>query len=217
MNTVLKLTTLFLFLSHLTLQAQDALKIEENGNVTITENLNAKNVNVTGKVKENGNDLLPSGAIIIWYGDAANVPNGWAICDGKKYKTSDNKVIETPDLRDRFIVGAGNNYKKDDKGGTPKVDIKEENLPPHTHKIESAGEHSHNFHRYDPEKSPSSNTHRVYLDFNGNATTGFQSYGNNGTSASGIHTHEIKKETNKVVEKIEILPPYYALYYIMKL
>lgn len=58
--------------------------------VTVDKNINAK-----GKIQENGYDLMPKGAIIMWNG--SNIPNGWALCDGKN---------ETPDLRGRFIIGA---------------------------------------------------------------------------------------------------------------
>ena len=40
--------------------------------------------------------MVPRGAIIMWSGSLANVPAGWALCDGSN---------GTPDLRDRFIFG----------------------------------------------------------------------------------------------------------------
>jgi len=42
--------------------------------------------------------MLPTGIICLWYGAIVDIPDGWVICDG------DNG---TPDLRNRFIVGAG--------------------------------------------------------------------------------------------------------------
>lgn len=39
------------------------------------------------------------GMIIAWYGEANRVPSGWVICNGEN---------NTPDLRDRFIMGVGN-------------------------------------------------------------------------------------------------------------
>ncbi len=50
----------------------------------------------------------PSGVITMWSGSSTNVPSGWTLCDG-----SDG----TPDLRDRFIVGAGGSYTSGDTGG----------------------------------------------------------------------------------------------------
>ena len=50
------------------------------------------------------------------------IPNGWAICDGNKYSLNNNNIaiidntngISTPDLRSRFVLGAGQGYIKDD-------------------------------------------------------------------------------------------------------
>ena len=47
-------------------------------------------------------------AIVAWYDSIANIPAGWQLCDGTN---------GTPDLRDRFIVGAGDTYDPDDTGG----------------------------------------------------------------------------------------------------
>lgn len=44
-----------------------------------------------------GNGTIPVGGIIMWSGTIANIPTGWALCDGAN---------STPDLRNRFIVGA---------------------------------------------------------------------------------------------------------------
>jgi hypothetical protein len=42
--------------------------------------------------------VLPRGMVALWSGRVAEVPAGWALCDGRN---------GTPDLRDRFVVGAG--------------------------------------------------------------------------------------------------------------
>jgi hypothetical protein len=52
--------------------------------------------------------MVPRGGIIIWSGAAATVPAGWALCDGNN---------GTPDLRDRFVVGAAGAYAVGDLGG----------------------------------------------------------------------------------------------------
>jgi len=46
--------------------------------------------------------LIPVGAIVMWSGTVANIPTGWALCNGS---TANGFV--TPDLRDKFLVGAG--------------------------------------------------------------------------------------------------------------
>lgn len=45
--------------------------------------------------------LLPRGTIVAWSGSKNTIPAGWALCEG---------LNGTPDLRDRFIVGAGGGY-----------------------------------------------------------------------------------------------------------
>lgn len=52
---------------------------------------------------------VPTGTIVIWSGAIVNIPNGFSLCDGSNGR---------PDLRNNFVVGAGNGYKPGDKGGT---------------------------------------------------------------------------------------------------
>lgn len=51
---------------------------------------------------------MTAGSIILWHGSLASVPTGWHLCDGTN---------GTPDLRDKFIVGAGGAYDVTDTGG----------------------------------------------------------------------------------------------------
>jgi microcystin-dependent protein len=59
-------------------------------------------------VKQGGNTLIPAGVIVMWAGSVASIPAGWVICDGTN---------STPNLRDRFIVGAGSSYSPGATGG----------------------------------------------------------------------------------------------------
>jgi len=45
------------------------------------------------------------GIIVLWGGAIVDIPAGWALCDGNAGR---------PDLRDKFIVGAGNTYAVDE-------------------------------------------------------------------------------------------------------
>ena len=47
-----------------------------------------------------GLGALPFGSIILWYGATNTIPSGWSLCNGNN---------GTPDLRNKFVVGAGNN------------------------------------------------------------------------------------------------------------
>jgi hypothetical protein len=52
----------------------------------------------------------------MWSGSIASIPAGWALCNGSN---------GTPDLRDRFVVGAGNTLAVGATGGstTPAISI----------------------------------------------------------------------------------------------
>jgi microcystin-dependent protein len=56
--------------------------------------------------------ILPIGSIMIWSGTSSNVPAGWHICDGGTYGG-----IISPDLRDRFVLGAGGSHAIGATGG----------------------------------------------------------------------------------------------------
>ena len=47
---------------------------------------------------------IPIGCIILWSGTVSTIPSGWRLCDGTN---------GTPDLRDKFVIGA-----RSDSGGS---------------------------------------------------------------------------------------------------
>jgi len=51
---------------------------------------------------------VPSGSIFLWHGSIVSIPPGWLLCDGNN---------GTPDLRDRFVIGAGSTYNPGASGG----------------------------------------------------------------------------------------------------
>lgn len=69
---------------------------------------------------------IPSGIITMWSGSSSNIPSGWLLCNGSN---------GTPDLRDRFIVGAGNSYGVGNTGGAASVTLSTEQMPSHSHVI----------------------------------------------------------------------------------
>jgi hypothetical protein len=88
---------------------------------------------------------MPAGFIGLWSGAATAIPGGWLICDGTN---------GTPDLRDRFIVGAGLDYGVGATGGSVGQSITVNGhalawseMPAHNHGVNDPG-HTHSV--YDP-------------------------------------------------------------------
>ena len=138
-------------------------------------------------------DSIPSGVIVSWYGDKANVPSGWAICDGTN---------GTPDLRDRFIVGAGNSYSLKDTGGSDKVSLTADQNGPHSH----SGSGTASSSRLIAVKDNDGKLFIRLANTEGSRNTNFERPDITLTTASSGKgaAHENR-------------PPYYALYFIMKL
>jgi len=69
----------------------------------------------TGNVKNADDNFIrlvekyaaPVGVVAMWAGSISSIPNGWALCDGSIKRDRNGNAITLPDLRERFIVGAG--------------------------------------------------------------------------------------------------------------
>jgi len=76
-----------------------------------------------------GVESFVTGMIILWYGDTTNVPTGFVLCDGNN---------STPDLRGKFVAGAGNaDFTAGSTGGNNSLTLSEANLPSHRHFVVS--------------------------------------------------------------------------------
>lgn len=155
---------------------------------------------------------VPKGSIIPWYGDKANIPDGFALCDGTK---------GTPDLRNRFLVGAGDTYKLSDIGGENEVTLEAPQVGSH-------------YHRFGYHKGTNGGYFLTSADsfvmapleswvragkWNGSGGGGYNGWdGGNGTNFGKgqnlVTSNAIATEAQKPHEN---RPPYYALYYLMKL
>ena len=106
------------------------------GNETVAGTLTAGAVNATtaavsGTISASnfvGNGTIPVGGIIMWSGAINNIPAGWALCNGG---TSNGLV--TPNLVDRFVIGAGNIYAVGGIGGATNTTLNMNQIPAHTH------------------------------------------------------------------------------------
>jgi len=137
---------------------------------------------------------IPAGMISLWYGSIGSIPSGWYLCDGTN---------GTPDLRDRFIVGAGTTYSVAATGGS-----KDAILVSHTHTATSTVTDPGHFHNYS------------VVSTSGGAGGGTSSYTNTASVATTTKTTGITVATSNTTEGVSgtnaNLPPYYALAYVMK-
>jgi microcystin-dependent protein len=137
---------------------------------------------------------VPSGIISLWSGSTGSIPSGWLLCDGTN---------GTPDLRDRFIIGAGNTYAVGATGGTADAIVVS-----HTHSATSSVTDPGHFHL-------SSGT-------NGGSQTGFLSSDGDNTPQLPTTTETTGITVGTTVASAGVsgtganIPPYYALAYIQK-
>ncbi len=100
--------------------------ISNSGSIT-TNSLSSTGSVSAGSLSVPGfptNALVPSGVIVMWSGSVASIPSGWALCNG---------ASGTPDLRDRFVVGAGSSYSPGNTGGANTVTLNVNQIPSHNH------------------------------------------------------------------------------------
>lgn len=171
---------------------------------------------------------VPLGTIVIWSGDASSIPAGWHICDGN---------AGTPDLRQKFVFGAGGIYPLNSSGG--------------------AVDHFHFFGRHTGDNSGSfyvcgelhndsegTNTAQYVKDPTKEALLSALNFGTssaviikdeigpktamwNGDNGGGISDHDKFTRGNMITSRgyaagvtaaeNDCMPPYYVLYYIMKI
>jgi microcystin-dependent protein len=164
--------------------------------------------------------LVPSGAILLWSGSVASIPSGWLLCDGTN---------GTPNLQNRFVVGAGDTYAVDATGGAASVTLTEAQLPAHTHgdgtlAAASAGAHTHSFY-YGSRNVGGGTPGGFGLSFFGSPMTAADDAARTENRvktdmvlSGGAHTHDVTGATGSTGsgDAVATLPPYYALAYIMK-
>ena len=141
--------------------------------------------------------LVPAGVIVMWSGSIASIPSGWFLCDGAN---------STPDLRDRFIVGAGGAYAVAATGGADSVTLTTAQMPSHTHTA-TVTDPGHT-HTYD---------NAFVLDVT-RSTGGGQTSQNERTRTtnSAVTGISVSNSSTGGGASHENRPPYYALAYIMK-
>lgn len=168
------------------------------GSMTVSGQIGASELRTTGSATVNGNlsvngsisgiGSVPIKGIIMWSG--TTVPDGWALCDG---------TGGTPDLRGRFIVGAGagpglTSYAVNAVGGAETVTLSKEQMPSHTHEV---------YGRYCGYTGSHNNDAEV-ITYADKSWGGWSKRINTTESAGGGQPHDN-------------MPPYYALAFIMRM
>jgi microcystin-dependent protein len=149
---------------------------------------------------------IPAGLIAMWSGSIGSIPSGWYLCDGSN---------GTPNLTDRFIIGAGSTYAVNGTGGVSSVTLTTSNMPAHTHAATSTVTdpgHTHVIGSRDSDAGFGGGYSQEFVASpnspNGpNVTTS--------TSTTGI-TVATSNASNGSGTSFSILNPYYALAFIQK-
>jgi hypothetical protein len=127
------------------------------------------------------NLIMPTGAIVMWHGTIQTIPAGWALCDGEN---------GTPNLLNRFIIGAGQAYPVGTIAGTTTKSLQPANIPSHSHDFQWTS--------YSSSADGVESTRIVRGQSNAeNAVKSTEAFGQG--------------------QAFDIMPPYFALAYIMKL
>lgn len=217
------------------------LKLQEGGGtVQVGQSRSiTSTLNVFGKVQEGGSDLVPQGVIVMWSGALSNIPSGWALCDGRRYQinattglndTLTTGGVQSPDLRERFIVGAASTDNAAVTGttayapgaggnGNNFVTLNTTQIPPHTHTIDHGHDvsdpgHTHSISAGVHGNEDGSNEYTIANDASGLATQ---------TAYTGLTVDDFSGSSGStggsggVTQSHENRPPYYALAFIIKL
>lgn len=185
-------------------------------------------------------DLLPAGIILMWGGEANAIPLGWALCDGSTVGS-----FTTPDLRSRFVIGAGGTHAHKTSGGSTSFNgttaaggahvhtatvgghaLTEAEMPNHGHIVDDIRYaevwQSPTYTYNDPmlgniQVGPAQGSNHGVDNDNG---VYFTQHGTYKTGGGQEHSHSIvineEATHTHAVTVNNVMPPYYALCYIIK-
>ena len=157
-------------------------------------------------VKTYVESVVVTGMIVMWSGASTAIPTGWALCNG---------VGGRPDLRDRFIMGAGANNNK--SSGNATSHIHNINIDKTGLSTTSGGDHYHNYpsgyHIWGKEGGSTEAVVTTQFGMDVSLT------GKRMTANNGSHSHQINLNfsQNSDTNSGEIKPKWYALCFIIRL
>ena len=143
-----------------------------------------------------GNTFV-AGMIMLWSGSSASIPSGWLLCDGSS---------STPDLRNRFVVGATSTYAVGATGGSADAIVVS-----HTHTATSTVTDPGHLHVIANASGNTPNGGGAYIQ--GADNPGASRNTNSQTTGITVATTNASSGSSGTNAN---LPPYYALCYIMK-
>ena len=168
-------------------------------------------------VKTDPVNAFTVGMIMMFNGSPTNLPAGWHVCDGGTYNFN-----TTPDLRDSFIVGAGNTFALGANGNlgftTSAVSAARRRLIPSRLSVANLAAHAHPFDYAAGSGGvnyfgiPGYALPGDYI-FNGSGTGGRNSFAGSSTGTGTAHTHTsaaLAAHAHTVS-----VGPFYALYFAM--
>ena len=144
-------------------------------------------------------NAILSGMIVMWSGVVADIPVGYVLCDG---------TSGTPNLVDRFVMGAGTGRTPGDTGGSANATLVSHN---HTGSTNTTGNHSHTLPHYLVQAV--SGTGDIDRD---NEYQQWKALPGQITGTTGNHAHSFTTSTKGSSATNANLPPYWALCFIMK-
>jgi len=156
-------------------------------------------------------NAIPSGLISMWSGTIASIPSGWVLCNGSN---------STPDLRNKFIIGAhsdtaGVAYSTITGSNTQSGGSKDATNVSHTHTATSVVTDPGHFHTVNLFYSGSGGNYPDIAGFTGGAGVSDEGTNDINTNTTGI-TVATTNSTEGSSGTNANLPPYYALAFIMK-
>ena len=145
------------------------------------------------------------GMVLAWARAVADIPAGWQFCDGSN---------GTPNMRDRFIIGAGTTYTLLATGGAATINLQHGHEMPHTHEVvvdhpsftistANSTDINNDMAAGANARSATNHEHDVVIDIPSLTTT-----------SGGVST---PNTGNALSTAQSILPPYLALNWIIRL